>query len=243
MICFDDDGGEGTNSLIADCHIPADGDYYIHVSPFNTMGGKYKLILTTLGGLPNGTEISQIAQGVDLTNVMAASAPVIITNASGKGLAYDLNSGNGVRIESNGSVTLTNIEAYANGMHGVTITNNYSGASGIVKIASGTFDYNSTGGLFVQSNRSITLTKVNASYNGGVGVYLTNDLGSSGFQPISIINDVKNMKTEGNGFQNNEVTGLIINATGKVTLTNLEAIGNGVNGAQVTNNALEICGR
>lgn len=236
LICFDDDGGVGTDSLIVDCHIPADGDYYIHVSPFNTVGGKYKLVLTTMGGAPSGHEINQPGYGVRLFSLRDLSAPLVIKNTAGNELAFDLNSADGVYILTNGSVTLSNIYARDNGFYGASITND--AAVRLVRLNSGEFNYNSSGGVFIQSSGSISINRVNASFNNGTGVELTNVSSPSTFQPISIINDARKIGMEGNGFQNNVITGLIINATGKVTLNNVEAAGNGVNGAQVLNNIL-----
>ena len=134
------------------------------------------------------------AGAVNLTNVDASytsgavgamiynhsgSAPVTI-KASGKGqmCSFNENENRGLEIISNGSVTLSGVEALRNSSNGVWIDLSGSSGTAAVKISNSTFNNNEAIGLMVTNKGAITLTNVDACGNSLQGGWL--DISSHG---------------------------------------------------------------
>ncbi len=152
---------------------------------------------------------------------------------------YENNDTGGLQIFSRGVVTISNIRVIDNRGSGAVINNSPPGTSpGVaVTISDSSFfyntDYNSLteeSGLIVISKGMITLLNVVAFDNDGYGAYLNNQVAGT-TAGITI-----NAGTgKGNSFISNRDDGLIIRSNGAVTLTNINATGNGDYGVNIDN--------
>lgn len=137
----------------------------------------------------------------------------------------------GLSVRSLGAITANNITASGNG--GVT---NYSGAYldnqydagffGITLTGSNSFDSNGYIGLWIYSNGAVTINNLSTNWNGDNGTYI--DSYNMTKQAVVKI-------TGNNYFLGNGGTGLFIAADAAVTLSNIMANWNGVNGAYINN--------
>jgi hypothetical protein len=228
--------------------------------------------------------------GDGLNIVSTGTGAITITNTSATWSEMYYNGGYGLSIQSRGAVTLTNLDCYHNGLHGAKIDN--TGAAGAAAVTINVLGYpgyldgffnNEEGGLQIFSHGVVTLSRVAADSNGGIGTEINNDPGASrAGVPVSIsdswsyrngssgggdgLNIIsKGLITltnfrggdnkgygvyldntisgstagvkinagngKGNGFNGNELDGLVIRTNGAVTLTNLYAVNNGKNGS------------
>jgi hypothetical protein len=105
--------------------------------------------------------------------------PVTLTGTS----EFKGNYGDGLRVESYGTVTLNNITAYRSTVYGVEINNNHGPLMPIIPtpsnvILAGTnlFTNNVQAGLSITSNGNILLNNITSTDNTGGGAYLNNCL-------------------------------------------------------------------
>jgi hypothetical protein len=188
------------------------------------------ITLTGVGASGNGLG------GFELLDTRINIGNVVINNTLNPLLYnYSGNSLSGLKITTNGSVTLTAIYADNSTSGGGAWIDNSNGVKS-VSISTSHFNGNLGGdGLFVKSEGAISLTKTSASGNSGWGAALHNDLAGFGILAISINNDALKIGSGLNGFSGNGDGGLDIGARGPVTLTNVEANGNTGSGAFVNN--------
>ncbi len=177
------------------------------------------------GGLIVNNTFSTTSPGVTLTNINFYS--------------NDLTA---VQIYTKGAVIVKGADIGGNAEGGYYIVNNSGTAlSPITFIDVRVNNYGSTGvGVFLRSRGAITFTNVESNGNGGDGVDIQT-LGAVTFTNVSAWNNDGygvNVVTPGaftlnkpavgsNRFSNNESTGLVVYAGGKVALTNIEAFDNG----------------
>lgn len=157
----------------------------------------------------------------------------------------------GVRIHTTGNVTLSKVVATGNTGWGISIQNNETPIARTVKISSSTANENGQNGIYVYSIGAITLATINATKNGDSGIYVDNTpttLTSS--ITVSGVNVVNN--NTGNGMEllskgkiavsgatalwNSQVGVEAITSMG-VTLTNIQANGNGLWGIHLDTQA------
>ena len=190
---------------------------------------KGAITLTGVGTKNNGLE------GILLDNPSSVGA-VVINNSSNPTLYSVVGNGEeGVVITTQGAVSLTGVFADSNRI-GAVINNYVVGKTPPVAISASHFNENTGGeGLNVNSTGKITLTKVSASENSSFGAKLANE-NATVLSAVSIVNDVLKIGSELNGFCGNGFYGLMITAKGVVTLTNVEASGNGSFGVDISNN-------
>src|SRR5690606_5318971 len=131
----------------------------------------------------------------------------------------------GLFIESNGNVTIANITANNNGDYGAYIqaernTNVANTTFANVTITGmNTFNNNGINGLVIENDGLITISNITANNNEEEGVVLDN---VSRANPNST--GIKNITINGvNMFNGNKGTGLLISASGTVTLTRITA--------------------
>src|SRR5690606_22134650 len=102
-----------------------------------------------------------------------------------------------------GAVSISNITANDNGIHGASINNQFSLQQSPVTISGyGTFNSNSAVGLFVLTNGAITTNNLNAQFNDSSGVYLD----TFGLKKGQSVN-VKGVTITGFGNFNNNTSG------------------------------------
>jgi hypothetical protein len=145
--------------------------------------------------------------GVDIDNDLSTTAsPVAITNSLFAG-----NGSDGLNISSNGTVTLTGVEALDNVYHG-TYVGNTDGVGDVLLKGTNTLMGNGEDGLYVDTNGSVNAYQLVANENGDDGVYIDAE------KAVTI--------THGGQFKGNTDTGLIIYAAGPITASNLTAVSN-----------------
>ncbi len=135
----------------------------------------------------------------------------------------------GLEVYSNGEISINNITASGNIGSGAAL-HNFTGSGDINLTGTNNFNNNvdSFGinyGLGAQSNGDINLNNITASNNGafgngGIGVFLENNLGGNG-----------NIIFSGtNTFNNNDMSGVNAVSTGNITMENVTANNNGLAG-------------
>lgn len=162
--------------------------------------------------------IDQNGSGVNIFNVFGSLVrPVSIKGTNN----FNSNDGYGLLIASFGAVSISNITANDNGIHGASINNQFSLQQSPVTISGyGTFNSNSAVGLFVLTNGAITTNNLNAQFNDSSGVYLD----TFGLKKGQSVNVKGNNTFIGNGQDISlDGFGLIVHADGNITVSNITA--------------------
>jgi len=148
---------------------------------------------------------------------------------------FEANLEYGLYVEALGAIKANNLTTTWNGADGVVLYNQYDlVTSGVTLTGLNAFGDNGSNGLYVQSNGAITLANVTAYGNGGNGAYL---------DTYGLLSPQKVTLTGTNTFNGNGSTvahtgdGLLLNADGQITISNLTANWNGRSGAELDNAA------
>ncbi|MBL8098032.1 MAG: right-handed parallel beta-helix repeat-containing protein [Anaerolineales bacterium] len=174
--------------------------------------------------------------GVTLSNVSAPTPmPVMITG--GAFTSYST-VGYGMWILSKGAITINVVDAWVgnNATFGWWLDNNGSGAVGGVTLtpsAANNIDFSSNGdyGLLIQSLGAIKVTNLDAWDNGDEGAILDNAFSGA----VSTVTISAPLDGSYNNFSGNGLTGLIVYSNRAITVANIIAGDNGVNGAYLSN--------
>lgn len=143
--------------------------------------------------------------------------------------SFSSNVGDGLNVISLGAISANNLSANFNAGSGAILNNDIAGATGGIAL-SGTgnsFNENKVNGLEAISRRAISIANLEASSNFGFGASLSNHLNSPSPQNIAV-----------NGFallEGNIGFGLSVRTLGAITISNLNASGNGAQGAILDN--------
>lgn len=194
--------------------------------------GTYGLEINSYGAvsISNMTANYNGISGVEITNTGIPSKPANVTFTGTN--RFNDNIGSGLIIYTHGAVTLYNVTANGNGVpptdagNGVYIDNATGTTTAKTVILYG-YNYmndNYGDGLRILSKGAITVQRITANNNNGVGAYLNNVV-PSGTQAVTV-------STYGT-FLNNATNGLQIVSNGKVTASNLTANNNTVNGVTI----------
>jgi hypothetical protein len=136
----------------------------------------------------------------------------------------------GVYISSKGAVTLNNIIANDNGFYGVIVQNNAdpNAPQNVTISGYGNFVNNGDSGLYIVSYGAVTLNRIYAADNTGVGIVVDNLSGSTLPRGVTI-----------NGYVQafNNGAGISITSLGAIRITNAEAAYNTSSGAYLGNDA------
>lgn len=190
------------------------GNVVVNDSTFNNNTGGSGLGVDSGGTitLDNVQGDSNGSAGAELYNYDLQGAGGVYVSDSD----FDNNGDNGIWVESEGAITLTNTDATNNGFDGVDLIN-YEG-TGNVSVTGGNFSDNDEAGLYIDSAGSVTLATVvsNANRNGAV---IFTDYGTG------------NVNVSGSLFNNNTWTGIEATSNGDITLDNVDASNNSVGGA------------
>jgi hypothetical protein len=157
----------------------------------------------------------EATSNVNLVNVVADN---------NRGTATD-----GIYIETRGTVVLNNTHSSYNTGRGLYIKNRDAEFSRLVRINNGTFVENGYHGIEVRSAGAITLSNLTASQNGGRGALLSNEILNL---PAQVAQGVTVIKST---FDGNTNEGLYIESKNKITLTSINASGNGADGIRAGN--------
>ena len=165
------------------------------------------------------------ARGMKLENYDALTPKPVTVD----GGTYNNNSGGGLEIQSDGVITVKNIEAGSNlnNNPGAWLNNINSPSKASISVTTTRSDYttsfnNNTGyGLHIQSAGSITLNRINADENNGDGAHLVNtQTGSTGGVTVTNSN-----------FRTNNISdvgyGLSIQSYGNISINSIESSNNG----------------
>lgn len=149
-------------------------------------------------------------KGAVLNNTTSISNPGV-TITSG---VFNNNAGIGLDINSKGNVIINGLETNASSGGNVGTSINTLTGPGNVTLSNATFSSNTSRGLVVVTNGTITLTKIIANYNSNTGVDLDNTTVATGSKPVTI---------NGIDVSNNVSKGLSILSKGAVKINNLLA--------------------
>ncbi len=233
-------------SIVADTNTAFGAEVYNYtasLTPSVTLAGTNEFKLNGSEGLAvssrgiisvrNITASLNSSVGANLNNTASgAGSPqsVILSGVN----AFYANGSYGLEVNSDGAIAVNNLTADGNGTSsaddGVDLYNLGATAAPITVGGTNVFDGNLGRGLIALSNGTITIHSVIATENGGnTGVFLSNTgSGTSGVVVSGI-----------NVFNENAATGLEINTSGAVSLSNVTANGskgNGSTGVSVTDN-------
>jgi hypothetical protein len=156
---------------------------------------------------------------------------------------FTFNAQNGLWIQSNGNISVNNITSANNADDGALLDSCVrSGLSACPTVGKSvtltgvnSFNRNSGDGLKVISSGAITISQVTANQNDGDGIQLDNcayDGGSACWTPLAYNVTLMSPGT----FIRNGNNGLYITTTGAVSLKNITASFNGLDGADIFNN-------
>jgi len=206
--------------------LPTYATYFIEVSHVDGVGsegwGKYWLSVND----PSHDDTYIPAEGVVIDNTYGTTAGVTLLPTAARPLnEFNGNNGGGLRIFSNGAVSLTNLNAgdtaWGDGIHVVT-----KGAVTVQSTVSNRpvwASQNGGSGIYVRTNGLITLGNVQANDNQGSGADLDNALCEwDGSNWINCTGTggvtLKGVSGRHNEFNNNQYFGLWINSRGAVLL-------------------------
>ncbi|CAG1006828.1 hypothetical protein ANAEL_03461 [Anaerolineales bacterium] len=153
---------------------------------------------------------------------------VIVTNTAVPKPSFSGNlGGDGLKILSNGNITLTEIIASDNNGFGAYLDNNYGAIPKLVTLKNtNIFNNNTNGGLYVESSGSISISNLHAWENDGYGATLNNAwFGAVGTVTLAGYNS----------FANNHTDGLVISSNRAIALSNIYTNLNGANGVSLDN--------
>ncbi len=140
------------------------------------------------------------------------------------------NVGDGLYIQTNGAITLTDIDSSVNGGYGAFLFNTGATAK-TMTLTNCTFDNNGDTGLYAINKGPVLINSVRASNNNvganGSGAYINNTDGA-----VTITSSTRGMSI----FNNNDDYGVEIISTQAVTLKNMLADDNDLDGAKVNAN-------
>ena len=202
---------------------------------FNNNGG-YGLYVLSAGNvsLANFTADGN-ANGVYIKNDYTGKTGKVTINQSYTSDLEDYintisnNTDSGLKVYSNGNISIAKLESFSNGGSGAVLDNDTSTISGTVSVQNAGFYSNAADGLQISSLGTVTIYNVDAYLNGGNGLAI--DGGTSG----RTIN-VTSPRTGSDDFYDNDGYGVYITSAGLVTLSGIKATGNGY-GAYVDNTA------
>jgi hypothetical protein len=180
--------------------------------------------------LTNVTTSGNVGDGVHIDNKPASiAAPVTVSGF----YTAEMNGGNGITVESDGAITLSNISAIFNSDNGAYVTNNSAATSMAVTLTGNNqFLNNGFDGLFINTKGPVTTNNITANDNG----YDLNDDGDYGVYISSVGATPKPVILKGtNVFNGNDGTGLYIADFGNITVSNITANDNDASGTMLFN--------
>lgn len=207
-------------------------DYYA------SSGGAYEVAFYDTGG--SMIDVTEETYGADLDNTYGTTAGITIINtpipSTDGPLPYyrdfTMNVAGGLRLHTNGAVVLSNLVLDDNGGMGVYVSNEDGGATYATNVTLSNIyaNENYLSGISIFNKGNIVMTNV-ASWGHiiagqGYGVTMNNTAGTGSIT-------IKNTIAMPFGFDYNHERGLNIFTNGKVSVTNVQMIGNDEDGIRV----------
>jgi len=219
-VAFGSTSGLGTAALTATWTPSTSGTYYLEVSEFNMNNGFYRLSIDN----SSFTDMQYL-----FISGLGINAGKNVTFSGRDSNNYIHNSLTGLGISTPANIILTNIQSRQNGTEGAYLDNYQSGAGyGNVSIAGSTrsnFGNNGWEGLTITSNGTVNLSYVWALFNGRDGIRIGND----------DVHTEKNITLKNIDLVGNVGNGILLQSSGKVSMSNVKAQGNGENGLDLDN--------
>ncbi len=216
---------EGPASNVTLTNVEISGNDGLNSSPGITITATGNVILDRLAVSENGRE------GVAIDNSIALTPRLVrISNSTANG-----NGREGIVVISVGAISLVNVTASSNSLNGATLTNRVTTLlpQGIT-VQKSTFDNNGARGLLLESQRTISLVSINASYNASNGLQANNAFGGS-TSPI-VITGVNRIISNGLGGASN---GMNLNTNGALTLSGITVSWSGFNGIGASSGSVQ----
>lgn len=240
-----DDNGYGSKNAYIQFTLPTDGWFTIKVSDAEESSyGAYLLSIND----SNQENPVYPGSGIELDNTSGNAGVTISSTSLNPQNNINENANFGLKILSNGAISIANTGASGNFRDGLFLNNGES--KGVVTvqdknaIPQSVFNQNGGNGIFIQTLGNIILNGVSASGNGKSGVEMDNcqfDDGPSvclGTGTVSIAT-----KSGYNAsFDQNEYFGIRVNTRGNITMSNVSASDNGLDGAYLFNRYLNATG-
>ncbi len=230
----DDDGWDGNEHI--NITLGEDG-YYTIIVRSNDSAGEYLLSLNDSTQLINVQ--TNIYHGAYLNN-HSGTAGVTIKKPKNLdnlwGNFFDHNTGDGIFVYSNGSISLDSLDASNNFQNGLNLPNPASRASVSVLNTRtdgfySSFSNNSSLGINIATLGNVTIKNIGAWENCKSGLYIDNLQGGAGFGSVKVLAS----PNQGNHFPNNGENGLQIISNGSITMVNVDAFDNYGDGASLNN--------
>ncbi len=218
MLAWDMNTGDLNDAFISAFTLPAAGDYYVEVAAKDDGWGVYQLALNNPITSITGYYLYQYGVLVDNT---FGSGDVMVLPLGTKGNTFSYNGSNGLDINSNGNITVSQAEGSYNFSTGLYLVNSDLGIVKNISLAKITANSNKSSGVSASSNGAISFNGGNAEDNSGYGAFLYN---ADAVTPkaLTVSNALFN-SNHGDG-------GLAAWSLGSITITNAGASGNdGVN--------------
>jgi len=206
---FDTNGDHGLyinasgNVVLADIISASDNDW-------DRSGSYYGIYI---GGTPTGMTLKN-ASKIAMTNV-------------------GNNSGNGLNINTTGSVSITGLSAWQNGGDGLYINNRVWPGGKTVSLTRVESIFNPGYGVYVYTAGSVSMQDIFIAENNSNGMYISACVedGSGGCLNLAQVT----LKGSNNAFSNNEQSGLEIRTKGSVNLSHVDVYGNDAGGVWIIN--------
>jgi putative surface-exposed virulence protein len=221
-------GARVEGCLAGTCTSPANFILTSNVGNYFNDNGTIGLSVATYGGISitNVSAISNGSLGLLLDNEYTGIANgVSITNNSNH--KFTENTVGGMAIYTNGAITLSRVDSSSNTGFGAWLDNSSAITAKALTLNDCTFDNNGNTGLDTDIHGPIYVYGVRASGNTGTGADLNNTDGAV------VITSSSRMSH----FIDNTGNGLDITSTGAVTLNNIVAELNGLDGVNVTSDS------
>ena len=193
--------------------------------------------------------------GATINNTSSLNSPITLSNLDISNIGTLGGFWFGLDVQTNGVVSLTNVNVHGNINQGARALNNTSAAIPGVTIIGGGFSDNADGyGLYIQSKGSVTLSNFSANNNWGESGVWVSTLGNITINNISASENSKSglvLDTTGGTagsisisapanatarFENNNFYGVFITSPGTATLSNINCNANGLGGLNINNN-------
>jgi hypothetical protein len=194
------------------------------------MSSGHTTLLANSGFWENG-----LVSGGNGISIYTKAGNVIVTGSSISPTSFGGNNDYGLFIDINGSVSLNYVQAWGNLLMGAYI-NNSSTLVRPVSVGNSAFNENQSSGLEVYSLGNILLNTVNASNNSSYGAYLDNCMESGGLctgtGSVTITAPLKKTNYFSDSWNS---SGLEVRSRGNITLVNVVADRNDIEGASLLN--------
>ena len=199
--------------------------YPVIITSYTADGNTSNGILVVSNGnitITNTISSNNVSNGATLDNDTCATCFIKILSTGGKWNEFDDNTGRGLQINTNGDITIAKIHVDENQFAGIfldTLARNFT-------INDGTANGNGDWGLNIQNLGALTINRFKASDNGLDGMILNNNFDITGTKNVILTKCEANL---------NGGAGIDVNTYGAISLNNVEASGNGTNGAYLDN--------